>query len=408
MASAEKRATTLALVALLGVSEGVARGARRAGLSAHAPPRLVARRRALSAGAALALASTAPQHAAAWCGSPFPSWAYYLQWDELTSPIGSSSSSTQPPAPFRRIVGDVRKERTAAVSPVVTMPLPGFGYSYFENLEAMTVSDRRIVELNGEAASPPTLTPGKPGSAELAPTLAPPTLAAYAATVAAVCRSLEAPSGVHLVAHGLAAEAALVLLEEAAKGDKNQPPLVRSLTLVSPYGALDDLTPSARQKLTSAAAAESGKGGSLVGRELLPVRLSEARQSCIADSISSASPTRGGGASLERSLDATLLGEAPRALGGGLGGAGLGRRLAGLGDAMPPTYLTYGGTNDLVATDWAELPRGVTVRRYASSGHVPFVDEPEEFVRDLLDFLDGVDGVKTNRELKFTNPLKGY
>ena len=46
-------------------------------------PRLP-RRAALLAGMGAAQAGV--QRAAAWCGEPFPQWAYFLQWDEAALP----------------------------------------------------------------------------------------------------------------------------------------------------------------------------------------------------------------------------------------------------------------------------------------------------------------------------------
>ena len=91
-----------------------------------------------SRAAALRLATAAlvsvPKHPAiAWCGKPYPPYAYQLPWFEFQA--GSTPV---------RIIGDNRPESARKLSPVLVLPSPGLSYEYMENLEAFTVSERRV------------------------------------------------------------------------------------------------------------------------------------------------------------------------------------------------------------------------------------------------------------------------
>ena len=125
-----------------------------------------------------------------------------------------------------------------------------------------------------------------------------------------------------------------------------------------------------------------------------------------------------------------------------MGGASLAGKLRSV---AVPVLLATGGPDDIVNTAWDDLPtsvrwrslhlakspgsqetpRGrvslvrastptvqkrfgyqVASRTFAASGYLPFIDEPEAFLAELLAFLDKVDGVATNREFKFADPVK--
>ena len=106
-------------------------------------------RRAILAAAALTAAPTHP--ALAWCGETFPSWAFYLKWDQNSVPFayqGVEGSTSY------RILGDIAREKRSGVPPILVVGCPGVGYEYLENLEALTVSDRRIVEVTFAGTAP--------------------------------------------------------------------------------------------------------------------------------------------------------------------------------------------------------------------------------------------------------------
>ena len=60
--------------------------------------------------------------------------------------------------------------------------------------------------------------------------------------------------------------------------------------------------------------------------------------------------------------------------------------------------LLRGGSADPVEPSWDLSDRtDVKMREYMFSGHLPFIDNREEVLFDLLAHLDAADGVSTNR-----------
>lgn len=333
-----------------------------------------------------------------------------------------------------RVVGDVTRETSTGVPPVLVAGTPGIGYEYLENLEALTISDRRVIEVTFSATAP---------------------IETCGLQLAAVCNQLKVPT-VHVVAHGLGAPAALsVAAEGSGLG-------VRSLSLVSPYGALSDLREAARATIlaTSAEAAPDPlpftpppsaavepapfvpaaplkdcsvyKSESAIaycekknranapppappgppppavvkvfGRAgLIPTVSSNARGTCIVEA--------------QASVDAKALGPPP-VLGPlfreaeaqqlqSLGGLALSKRLAPLAEANLPILLVSGGSRDLVdPSGWSELPAATQRVTLEGSGHLPMIEQRDEFLDVLLQFLDKADGKTTNREFKFADPVQ--
>ena len=87
-------------------------------------------------------------------------------------------------------------------------------------------------------------------------------------------------------------------------------------------------------------------------------------------------------------------------------GSGLSRELS---DSDLPTLLISGGDTDLVNPDgWSDLPSRVRRSTFPGAGHLPFIEPSarNDFLFGQLDFLDEVDGVESNRELKFADPIQ--
>jgi pimeloyl-ACP methyl ester carboxylesterase len=373
-----------------------------------------------------------PQKAVAWCGERFPSWAYYLKWDQVDVPFeydGKPAGTVS-----YRVVGDKARETGSAVPPVLVCGTPGFGYDYLENMEALTVSDRRVIEVTFASSAP---------------------IESGAAQLAAVCRALGVPV-VHVVAHGLGAVPALNLVGASGAGS------IRSLTLISPYGALSDLRDEARADILSTpgrsppppppspppppppppptaysfpgakdcSALKTEAGRTYCEKQnaakapppvvstppmaaakqfglaaLLPTVSGNARASCIAEAQGGGpgSPRGGAGAALVLS---PLLSQAPSQEALRLGGDSLGRRLA---EEMPkavPVMLITGGDADIVRPDgWSNLPPSLKRIAYPSSGHLPFIEARDDALGAVLEFLDTADGKETNREFKFADPI---
>ena len=67
-----------------------------------------------------------------------------------------------------------------------------------------------------------------------------------------------------------------------------------------------------------------------------------------------------------------------------------------------PVFVATGGERDIVdGAAWQGLPPTVKRQTFASSGHLPFVEQRDELLVALLEFFDAADGVTTNREFKF-------
>ena len=335
----------------------------------------LSRRGAVRSALVAAAATFGPsQPARAWCGERFPSWAYYLTWDERAVPFEVQGVKG---VVLYRVVGDVAREEKSKVPPVLVVGTPGLGYEYLENLEALTVSDRRVIEVTfagtGDGARAPAALR---------------TVDAWTEQLRLVCQSLDVQT-VHLVAHGLGAGPALQLASRAVAG--SPAPRVRSLSLVSPFGTAADLREGARGALLSAP--DGPRQSSL----LLPTTSGNARGSCIAESRAAAGKPSlvGAGELLLASSGAEPLGS-----------ASLGQRLQSATAAGLPVLLATGGAADLVdAGGWDGVPNGVQRLAFTGSGHLPFIEQREQFLTSLLTFLDKADGVETNRELKFADPL---
>jgi len=336
------------------------------------PYRPLPDRRAMVLGAAAAVTLAPSRPATAWCGESFPPWAYYLKWDELAVPFQVGEARGQV---FCRIVGDIAREQKSGCPPLLLVGTPGLSYEYLENLEALTVSDRRVVEVTfaGTSASDKAVPP------ELL------TIDSCAAQLRAVCGALKLPT-VHVIAHGLGGAVAIQLARaEAGSGPGAQPLALRSLTLISPYGGASDLRPVARENV--------GDGKSPTARRaLLPTLSTTAKDSCIQEAVAPGSGP----------LLSSLLASSSTPL----AGSALARQLSAV---QQPVMLVSGGEADIVNTDgWVELPKVVRTRDFADAGHLPFVDvsSRNDVLYGVLDFLDEADGVETNRELKFADPVQ--
>eukprot|EP00967_Tisochrysis_lutea_P041360 scaffold49701_cov33-Tisochrysis_lutea.AAC.7 len=235
-----------------------------------------------------------------------------------------------------------------------------------ENIEAITVSDRRVAEVTFSGSS--SESSNTPKSLL--------TIDACVAQLSAAIRTLNVPT-VHVVAHGLGAPVALALL-------RKQPESVRSLALVCPFGSLIDLQPAAAEALSSS------RDGTSAATMLLQTKTLRAKNSCVREAKDAS-----GGPLLPQLLSGA--GETSS-----LGGEALAKALGGI---EVPVFLAVGSAADLVEPNWVDLPASVTRRDFALSGNMPFIDQREDFLVAYTNFLDAADGVATNRELKFADPI---
>ena len=170
---------------------------------------MVAQGRRVAIAASLASALMQPRIAQAWCGAPYPPYAYSLPWFQF----GADGADV-------RVVGDFGQEKAKGLSPLLCIPSPGLTYEYLETLEALTISERRVA----------FVTLRSPTSAE-----------AIGRQATAALLSLEAPR-VHVLGHGTGAAAALLL-------QALEPTRVKSLILASPLATIESAIPAAREAL---------------------------------------------------------------------------------------------------------------------------------------------------------------
>ena len=399
-------------------------------------------RAACTAAVCCAPVSWAPP-ALAWCGGYFPG-KLTNEWDEKLIPYENAEAGyttdlfvriVDPPR--RRAYGSSALEYKARppLPPVLVVGCPGVNYDYCENLEGLVVSGRRVIEVNTcEAPVDRQSRPWMPSTAE---SVRPGPLARRrpreaASQLLTVCEALGLEL-VHVFAHGLGGAAALHLVDllrtrpvaaadlpmttkaaapaastpkvptststststaaptpptatsanDAAPAAKPPPPGVRlaSLTLASPYGALEDLRPFARRRIeynddVTPLDFEGSDGGQPVDGE----------QCVVEATLLTGMAWR----------DALLRPTAAESQSERLGGEALATRLPPT--KTVPTQVLIGGLTDPVEPSWDLTARpDVAVTTYPFCGHLPFLDRRTEYLSGLLAFLDGVDGVETSR-----------
>ena len=298
--------------------------------------------------AAAALASrwlgTSP--AAAWCGDPYPPYAYTLPWFEF-----DAGSKELPVA--MRIVGDNRPEAKRALSPLLVLPSPTLSYEYLETLEALTISERRVAFA--------TLT--LPSSEDEADFYG--LLAKQAAT--AIAR-LEVPRA-HVLGHGLGAAVALALY-------RAQPQRVASLVLASPLGSLEDAATASRDDLAASARPLLGLSSAMKGRTCVSAEVGRLQK----------------GASRASRLQEALAGTLPslsKASGDGL-----------LSQVACPLLVTRGAddvSSDATAQRVLQQVDGARLATFADAASLPHIEAKAKYNEALLAFFDEVDGVRTRR-----------
>lgn len=309
---------------------------------------LVLPRRAAVA-AALIAAAQWREPARAWCGDAYPPYAYSLPWFEF--PVAGGTM---------RVVGDNRAEAKKKLSPLLVLPSPALTYEPLENLEALTISERRVAfaTLDGAAGSVEEL--GQQAAAALA--------------------KLEAPR-CHVLGHGLGAAAALAL--HAA-----DPARVASLVLASPFSSLDDVEPAQR---------------AAVGESPLPLLATTAAKgrACVDAELGALRPARLSQLAVQRALRDGAL-------------PAMEDLLRSASAAGAPVLVTRGGRADPSSEETARrvLQRVPTARlaTFAQSGPLACVDDKAAYLETLLGWLDEVDGTTSRRAVDTlaTPSLAGY
>ena len=326
--------------------------------------RPISSRAALLRGLACCVPSLLPRDAIAWCGDPFPPYAYSLPWFEFDA--GPSKLPL-------RIVGDLKAEREQNMLPLLVLPSPGLSYEYLENLEALTISQRRVAfaDLRTGAAAPDALV----------------------ARILDAVAALESPGGVHLLGYGYGAALALRVYSSSAVssgavcGYDSEPacpatlcgsccnpmwPMllsyvvqvrVASLILASPLGTLDDAEPARREELATG---------------LAPVLRSVATsgRACIDSELNK---LRGRPTAVPQ------------------GGEQVGAMAAAARPGVP--IMVTRGALDVSSEATAQaVGRAVPDARLREfQGSFPPVDDRARFVEEVLSFMDSVDGTVSRR-----------
>ena len=295
--------------------------------------RPISSRAALLRGLACCVPSLLPRDAIAWCGDPFPPYAYSLPWFEFDA--GPSELPL-------RIVGDLKAEREQNMLPLLVLPSPGLSYEYLENLEALTISQRRVAfaDLSTSAGAPDALV----------------------ARILDAVAALESPGGVHLLGYGYGAALALRVYT-ASSAVSSGAVRVASLILGSPLGTLDDAEPASREELATG---------------LTPV-------------------LRTAATSGRACIDSELNKLRGRPTGVPQGGEQVGAMAAAARPGVP-LMVTRGALD--VSSEAAAQAVGRAVpdaRLREFQGSFPPVDDRARFVEEVLSFMDSVDGTVSRR-----------
>ena len=282
--------------------------------------------------------SLLPRDAAfAWCGDPFPPYAYSLPWFEFDAGLSK--------LPLR-VVGDLNAEREQNMRPLLVLPSPGLSYEYLENLEALTISQRRVA------------------FADLRTSSAPDALAV--SRVVDGISALEAPGGVHLLGYGYGAALALRVYSSGAVSSGAVG--VASLFLGSPLGNLDDADPASRDELATGLAPVL-RSAATSGRACLDSELNKLRGRPV-------------GAALQASEQ---------------GSEQVGEIIAAARPSVP-VMVTRGAldvSSEAVAQAISRAVPDARLREFR--GSFPPVDDRARFAEEVRSFMDSVDGTVSRR-----------
>ena len=331
-----------------------------------------------------------PSASNAWCGGDYPGQLIY---DEDLLPVKLDTGGTSDVL-VRRVGGRIGRGTIlqnnvnnaikrydldiTQLAPILVVGVPGLQFDYLENLETLAVSGRQVIFVGtceAVAATEPDKRRWLADEQSTAPTKAPISTEVAASQLLAVCDA-RGLSKMHVLAHGLGAPAALRLVSELSKRSlANQTaPEIASLVLSSPFGAMDDLSEGGQRRIRDFS-------------ELVPLEEATPTEgySCVVEANTlTGMPWR----TMLLEEDGPSASKQER-----LGGERLATRLP----PTTPTLILHGGNTDPVVPGWRNLPKSTRLISFDKSGHLPFIDEREFFLMDVLEFYDGIDGVKTPR-----------
>uniref|UniRef100_A0A7S3XPS5 AB hydrolase-1 domain-containing protein n=1 Tax=Heterosigma akashiwo TaxID=2829 RepID=A0A7S3XPS5_HETAK len=327
------------------------------------------RRELLALGGGLvAAAGMNNRPAGAWCGDPYPAWAYTLNFNDGVIPYQGSQL-------YIRVVGDEYYEKRVKRKPLIVLPGgPGLSHDYLETLEAVSQTQRRVVLFD-------PLGTGQSGPR--------PPAAASAGSPRSLLDQLNrviSELGLkeyHLFAHGYSSVVALEKLKQLSTQEDNPgkpkgKQTVLSVTFESPFAKGEDLI--------EAADALEAKG--------YPWKTSPNIQSKILGGNPDLKKTPVCMEDSYKTSDAEAYGPEIRAL--------KGWNCASYVDYVKcPMIVTY-GRRDLISetsvtefkdtfTAPAKPGNEVYLSVYENSGHLAHIDEKETYIQMVQNFLDKVD-----------------
>jgi pimeloyl-ACP methyl ester carboxylesterase len=297
------------------------------------------------------VAVTSPNAPArAWCGAPFPPFAYQLPWFEFKTGTDKNVAL--------RVVGDFAGEKAKQLQPLLILPHYGLTYEYLETLEAATISERRVAF---------AILPNAAHSTE-----------ALGTAAQAALEALEVPRA-HVLGHGAGAAAALALYSLA-------PDRVASLTRASPIASYDD--------------AEDRSVLEARPSEALLVSSTTASRACVDSELA------GLKARPQQPPGAPLIDGSPLPLSAAEDAAVAVDLLRGVSTPMLVTRGSADVSSKATATRIIERVPGARLATFDGCGSLAHVEQRSAYISTLLDFLDSADGVPTRRAIMLPGSMK--
>ncbi|GAB5034746.1 prolyl aminopeptidase [Nannochloropsis oceanica] len=180
---------------------------------------------------------SAARPAQAWCGKPYPRWAYGLRFNDGLIQIPLPGLA-KPADVFLRVVGDENKEKQKHVAPLIVFPGgPGLAHDYTETLEALVYADRRVIAFDpvGTGQSSPILPPSLlPSSGTTEEEREQIWSELIQIQVKEIIRFLEIEGEHHVWAHGAGCLPAIQYTSSLPPSSSSSL-FVKSLTLASPF-----------------------------------------------------------------------------------------------------------------------------------------------------------------------------
>ncbi|CAM9234051.1 unnamed protein product [Ectocarpus sp. 13 AM-2016] len=317
-----------------------------------------------AAGVATTAAVTGPDEAGAFCGEPYPYWAYFMDFDEVFIPFKFEGYSGKL---FARTVGNGKDQKKAQHNPVVIIPGgPGLPHDYLETLEGAAMEDRVVLLFDPVGTGNSSAIPSVDAAADSPNLLGTASLVAQTRAVVDYFKV----NVFHVLGHGTGAEAALELGRSSGKASPRppgpEPEAILSVILASPVLGENELSPDFLEALRTPYIKDGNEP---------PLCLETAMASRSSDGFAR------GLAAMKQ--DRRSKGSAAAAAAGPL---------------ACPVLITYGKRDVIGDKTVAGIKQGlsggdapVECRRFEESGHLAHLDEREEYVSLVKNYVTFID-----------------